>query len=154
MRRVDRASAADARFVLESLIFDEACRLRWLGLLADAMVAAHAVHPASWAVTLFDDGLRLNVGRIETVVFRQGGVMLVLDSARFSDDELNEIRLHRMRGAIDLYTSVRGTVAIWGGYQIDGETTVRRREALLTLVGRAASRVRTRTSYARFHSPG
>src|SRR5947208_3332048 len=69
MRRVDRASASDARFVLEGLIPDAASRLRWLGLLADAMVAAHEIHPASWAVTLFDAGLRLNVGQIETVVF-------------------------------------------------------------------------------------
>ena len=83
MLRVDRASARDAQFVIEELIPEAAARLRWLRLLAAAMNRADRVHCGSWAVTLFDDRLRLNVSTIETDFMRPGGAMLVLDSGHF-----------------------------------------------------------------------
>jgi hypothetical protein len=157
MRRIDRSSAADAHFVLESLIPDAAGRLRWLGLLADATVAAHDVNPASWAVTLFDNGLRLNVGQIETVIFRPDGAMLVLDSGHFSDDEIAQIRMDRSLGRVSAYTYVQGTVNVDLPYDL-GRSSLKPhdqvRAALLSLVERAAERVHTRTGYYRSHSPG
>jgi hypothetical protein len=152
--RVDRASARDAQFVIEGLIPAAAARLRWLHLLGSAMHAADRVHRGSWAVTLFDDGLRLNVGTIETVVFRQYGAMLVLDSGHFSEEELHEIRMKRSLGSVDNYSSVRGTVNVTVKYGLDGEPFREARDALLSLVDRVASRVRTRTTYARTHSSG
>lgn len=154
MLKIDRRNPDDARFVIEGLIPSARDRARWLGLLADAIEAAHAIHPASWAVTLFDQGLRLNVGRIETVVFGRTCAMLVLDSGQFTDDELDEIRLRHGPGAIDVYASVRGTVNCWLPYETDDAMLAEFRGALLPLVERAASQVRSRTTYARTHSLG
>jgi len=39
--RVDRASPYDTRFVIEGLIPGAAARVRWLNLLADAMIRAN-----------------------------------------------------------------------------------------------------------------
>jgi hypothetical protein len=149
-----RQSAEFARAVIEGLIPEDEDRARWLGLLADAIVAAHAVHPASWAVTLFDHGLRLNVFMIETVVFGPRDAMVVLDSSHVSDEEIDEIRLTEGRQAIDAYTTVPGTVQRRLAYEIADETVTSLRPALLSLVERAASRVRTRTRWAATHSPG
>jgi hypothetical protein len=154
LRRVDRSSARDAQFVIEGLIEDTDARIRWLDLLADAIAAADQVHRGSWAITLFDDLLRLNVGRIETVVFHSGGAMLVLDASRFTDDEIRAVAGDRWRSRVDIYASVRGTVNVDLPYDVDPRRMAEARDALVPLVERAASAVRTRTNYAATHSSG
>jgi hypothetical protein len=152
--RIDRACADDARFVVERLIPDAEARKWWLGVLADAMVSAHGVHPGSWGITLFHDKLRMNVGTIEVAVLRIRRAMLVVDASDFSDDELHHIRLNPELGAVDQYTSVRGTANLLLPYDTAADDLAGTRKAHLALVVRAASMVRTRTNYARAHSIG
>jgi hypothetical protein len=154
MRRVDRRIASDAQFVIEDLIPDAASRARWLCLLADAFEVADRVHRGSWAVTLFDDGLRVNVGRIETIVFRLGGAVLVTDAYQYSRDEIDEIRRNPMLGRVSNYATVPDTVNLSLNYGVDANALAAARQRLLVLVERAASRVSLRTNYTGTHSPG
>jgi hypothetical protein len=80
--------------------------------------------------------------------------MLVLDSAAFSDEEIAKIRMNRALGAVDVYSSVRGTVNVTVGYDVIGDVFDGARAALLSLVERAAAQVRKRTGYFGSHSPG
>ena len=154
MPRIDRASADDARFVLEALIPDPVVRLRWLGLLVDAIRVAHQIHRGCWSVTLFDRKLRLNVGSIETVVFRPSHPMLVMDSGALSDANVQEIKGDPSLGYIDAYATVRGTWSAPLKYEYPALTVMTAHDELLLVVERAASMVKTRTPYARTHSPG
>ena len=61
---------------------------------------------------------------------------------------------NRSPATIDNYSSVRGTVNVNVDYCLDGEGFREAQDALLSLVERAASRVKVRTNYARSHSSG
>jgi hypothetical protein len=151
---MDRWNPRDARAVVERLIPEDDARRSWLALLADAVQTADRIHPCSWGVTLFPRTVRLNVGSIETVVFKPSGAMLVLDGGRVSDDTICAIREHPHLGSIDVYRSVRGTVSLNLPYDAPSDVLADARAKLLPLVERAASRVRTGTVYFRSHSPG
>ncbi len=53
--------------------------------MADSITRAHAAAPQGWGVTLLDNMVRLNVGRIEVMTFTPDWVHLVLDSRCFPE---------------------------------------------------------------------
>lgn len=147
-------SPNNARQVLEQLMPDAAIRRRWLHLVAVAIDVAHGVHPASWNITLLPNLIRLNVGKIETLVLRRGHAMLVLDSATFTEQQLQEIRVNPALGKVDKNPSVPGTVSLNVKYDQYKAWYAEPHGPLLVVIERAASRVQTRTTFAQFHSPG
>jgi hypothetical protein len=106
-----RASASAAEAVFRDAIPSTALRRRAAKLLADAIECSHAVGGSTWGVTLFEDGLRLNVGQVEVLVIRPGGLYAVsgVPAEPLPGAVSTHVRVHR-RG---LYASVPGGQATW-----------------------------------------
>ena len=88
--RENRASAEYARSVFEGLYDNKAVRTACARLLADSILTAHQISTFCWSVTLFQDGIRLNVGPVEVLVLSSDNVFLVIsdsDDGRFNDGE-------------------------------------------------------------------
>jgi hypothetical protein len=63
-----RADAATAEQVLVARIPQPDLRREVLAYLTRSIAVANGIAPQAWAVTLFSDGFRLNVGQVEAVV--------------------------------------------------------------------------------------
>lgn len=61
---VDRTSETDAAKVLESLLATPEQRLRWARLALETIAYARQVADTAWAITLFPEKVRLNVGQV------------------------------------------------------------------------------------------
>lgn len=68
----------EARDVMLSICPDVAERISILGRLVASADAAAAIAPDAWAVTLFSNGFRLNVGSVEALVFADGELKINL----------------------------------------------------------------------------
>jgi hypothetical protein len=64
-----RDSAASAQEVMELACPDAGARRFLMKQLLKSAALAEAAGPRSWAVTLFPDGFRLNVGQVEAFVY-------------------------------------------------------------------------------------
>lgn len=155
-REMDRTDPEEARAVVERIVPDEAARRACLALLADAIETAHETAPASWSVTLFRDGVRLNVGAVETTVIgrkRRGTIYLLVDGrsleagaqapARDGEIEWNEVQV---------YASFPGARGIFIQLDAAGRVLPAWRKANLALV-RAAAQARPVGGFRRSHSP-
>ena len=69
---VDRQSRASAQAVMERACPDTTARRFVMKQLLQTIAIAERSGPNSWAVTLFKDGFRLNVGQVEAFAYRRG----------------------------------------------------------------------------------
>ncbi|MEP7137702.1 MAG: hypothetical protein ABI904_22480 [Chloroflexota bacterium] len=76
---VDRNDQDSAAEVVQFLIPGKANQKECLEFLANSIEIAHALAPDRWGVTLKEDLLRLNVGRIEVLAFYSGILRCILD---------------------------------------------------------------------------
>jgi hypothetical protein len=75
----DRTSLQGCEAVLVDMLPNSAVRADCLGLLLDGINAAHSLSRAAWSVTLFSNGIRLNVGSVEAFTLLDGRVRLLLE---------------------------------------------------------------------------
>ena len=68
---LDRSSVKDAEAVLSAICPDQTMRQEMLRCLLDSIARAEEVAPDAWAVTLFDNGFRLNFGQVEALTFEK-----------------------------------------------------------------------------------
>ena len=68
---VDRQSRTSAETVMESACPDATTRRFLMKLLLDSIAIAERLGPNSWAVTLFKEGFRLNVGQVEAFTYKR-----------------------------------------------------------------------------------
>ncbi len=73
---LDREDPQVAKTVLESMFPRKTERLAILSRLVHSIDVANAVAPNAWAVTLFPDAFRLNVGQVEVFVAYPAGFFL------------------------------------------------------------------------------
>jgi hypothetical protein len=86
---IDRTSELYAASVITSLLASDKVRLDYLNLLARSVTDAHRAKPSSWGITLFPEGVRMNVGMIEVCVLFQDQIRLVLDKEKVPDELWN-----------------------------------------------------------------
>lgn len=65
----DRESASFAESVMRQASPDAHARRFLMARMLESIALAEKVGPRSWAVTLFDNGFRLNVGQVEAFVY-------------------------------------------------------------------------------------
>ncbi|MHB1799536.1 MAG: hypothetical protein ACYCUI_14750 [Vulcanimicrobiaceae bacterium] len=75
----DELAAAEAVLVEQCPNLEE--RLAVLHRLLITADAANAIAPNAWAVTLFVNGFRLNIGQVEAVIFIDGGLRINLSAS-------------------------------------------------------------------------
>lgn len=64
-QRLNRGSPVDAETVMSAICPDATLRTEILRRLLESIAFVESVAPRAWAVTLFDNGFRLNVGQVE-----------------------------------------------------------------------------------------
>jgi len=69
---LDREDRASAAVVMERACPDEGARSFLMKQLLKSVAMAEKPAPNSWAVTLFHEGFRLNVGQVEALTYLQG----------------------------------------------------------------------------------
>lgn len=67
----DRQSRASAETVMESACPDATARRFLMNRLLQSIAIAERLGPNSWAVTLFEEGFRLNVGQVEAFTYKR-----------------------------------------------------------------------------------
>lgn len=73
-KRLDEIAEAEAEAIFVDAVPDRSEREIVLRQLLKSADVANAIAPSAWAVTLFRDGFRLNVGQVEVLVFGAGVV--------------------------------------------------------------------------------
>lgn len=144
--------AVTAKMVLEQLIPDVEIRRRCLNLMADYVLTAHELSPATWEITLFKDLVRLNIGTIQTFVISSTGIYTVLDADSLSAEE-KQVLVGQGNSPQQLYTSVSATYDIQFPADALGNVETLIRKAYKPLVMRAFEGAK-RTMYYKSHSPG
>lgn len=76
---IDRINPESAFEVIQTLIPRKSDRQVCLEFLANSIEMAHSISPNCWGVTLKDDLIRLNVGKIEVVSFLSEILHCILD---------------------------------------------------------------------------
>lgn len=79
---VDQLSPEVAKKIVESLLPDKQARGICLRILAASIEQAHSISPGSWSLTLADNKVRLNVGRIEVLAIFHDVFHVVLHNER------------------------------------------------------------------------
>jgi hypothetical protein len=150
--RVDRQSRASAQSVMERACPDASARRFLMKRLLQSIAVAERSGPNSWAVTLFDEGFRLNVGQVETFTYkRRLAYFFMLGAVSDRAYTVGELipsafrsmpqpQLVFVGGARELQ---RVHSALAQGHKRFVQT------AAVTTKGRPR-----RSSYSRFHSPG
>jgi hypothetical protein len=80
---VDRTSTDEVAKTFEYLFPDLEIRRVCVAALADSVATAHAAAAHRWGVTVLDDMVRLNVGKIEVLTLWLDWIHIVLDSRDF-----------------------------------------------------------------------
>jgi hypothetical protein len=148
---LDRETRAAAQAVMERACPDDATRRFLLKQVLDSIAIAEKRGPNSWAVTLFADGFRLNVGQVEAFTYRRGLVyffMLGSVSARATVGEIIPSWFRSMPQPQFVFIGSakelqRVHAALAAGHKSFIQT------AAVTTKGKPR-----RSSYSRFHSPG
>jgi hypothetical protein len=130
--------------------------------LATSIRAAHSVNPNGWGVTLFAAGgayLRLNVSLLETLVIypRPEGRVALLVRHKSLTKQVRE-RLREKKGPLldwgSHYPSERDARRVLIAESEIAEWMPLLSEAHIDMVRLAASHVRTKSGWAKYHSPG
>jgi hypothetical protein len=74
----DRDSATFAESVMRQACPDAHARRFLMARMLESIALAEKLGPRSWAVTLFDNGFRLNVGQVEAFVYRNRSARLLM----------------------------------------------------------------------------
>jgi 5-methylcytosine-specific restriction protein A len=100
----DRESKLYSEKVFRMLFKNSVVRKYCINILSKSISVAHNLSPSCWSVTLFPKKIRLNVGPVETLVFRPEKIFIV------TSDMSDEIDLGVYKSIIDppgiYYTSV------------------------------------------------
>ncbi len=155
---IDRNSAADARRVIEAILPDESERRSVLSLLADLIERANRASVKAWDLTLFTDGIRLNVGQIEVFTlfdFRPVRAHFRIDDGLLSAAGREELRLvgAEIRGPNIYKTAPQVLIAEVPLIGIQRVSRILLSPAL-EVVDAAAARRPGRLFWWRSHSPG
>ena len=75
---LDRASPQECEAILIGILPDPSTRLSCLRILRAGIVAVHSRATAGWGVTLFSDGLRLNIGSTEAYTLAEGVIRVLI----------------------------------------------------------------------------
>lgn len=148
-RAVDREDQATAADVVEHLLPRPAVRLAVLTVLAELIAHAHTRGDRKWAITLFDQLVRLNVGAVHVGVLLPEVLFLLADPRKVDDQTraalgsrvAMTLELRLAGPALELYLPAEEVEQWWPTL----------REASLAFVDAAASRD---TSFWPSHSPG
>jgi 5-methylcytosine-specific restriction protein A len=97
---IDRADPESAAEVFGFLFRDVKIRHRCAMDMAESVEIANNI-PHSWTITLFDDAVRLNVGRIEVLTYLADALHYVVDSRNIPD----ELMLHK---GVEVRTAPKG----------------------------------------------
>lgn len=110
----DRNDASGTRAVIDRILPDETVRAACLTAFAESVAVANELNPNRWGVTLLDNGVRLNVGRIEVLTIVDGEFHLMLHGPMVTTEarESGEIQFVEREGGF--YRSVPNSVA--GGF--------------------------------------
>ena len=150
--QLDRESRAAAQAVMERACPDATARRFLMKQMLDSLAIAEKSGPNSWAVTLFADGFRLNVGQVEAFTYRRGlAYFFMLGSVAARAYTVGEIITSSFR-------SMPQPQSVF----IGGAKELQRIHAALApahkrFVQTAAVTTKgkpRRSSYSRFHSPG
>lgn len=144
-----RESASIARAVIENLIPDAAARLAGVGIFAELVERAHELGASRWSISLFDRGLRLNVGGVPPVDIATGCVALLLDRDLLGPELRNALGVRIT--SVDDFELVQRTVLACLPAEEIADWWPRLREPSLAMVRQAGQRD---TSFWRSHSPG
>jgi len=149
---LDRESRPVAQAVMERACPDGTARRFLMQQVLESIAIAEKLAPNSWAVTLFEDGFRLNVGQVEAFTYRRGLVYFFMCGTISA-------RAHTVGEIIpSSFRSMPQPQSVF----IGGAKELQRVHAALaaahkTFVQTAAVTTKgkpRRSSYARFHSPG
>ncbi|HVI02749.1 MAG TPA: hypothetical protein VM869_28820, partial [Enhygromyxa sp.] len=148
-RGADRGDRATAGDVVELLLPQPAVRAAVLRVLAELVDHAHSRGDRKWAITLFDQLVRLNVGAVHVAVLLPEVLFLIADVGKVDDQMRAELgprvaltrELAYVSAGLELYLPAEEVERWWP----------RLREACLAFVDAAATRD---TSYWKSHSPG
>uniref|UniRef100_A0A7C4KHU6 HNH endonuclease n=1 Tax=Anaerolinea thermolimosa TaxID=229919 RepID=A0A7C4KHU6_9CHLR len=91
--RENRGSAEYAKSAFEGWYASRSILTACARLLADCINAAHQISASCWTVTLFQEGVRLNVGPLEVLVLQQDSVYLIIsdsDDGRFNNSKFHD----------------------------------------------------------------
>lgn len=151
--KIDRNSTSAARAVLEQLFPSDHERYAVLDRLLRSASAAGAVAPNSWAVTLFPNCFRLNVGQAEALVVAEPGFFLNCSASAGTppfDTDASESTHYR--------SVVLPQCRYWGNAADLERLAPEVENAHLKFVELAArsptGKPRTGTSFSKTHSPG
>lgn len=151
---MDRMSQEQAKQLLEQLLPDVESRHGCLTFLADLIAAAHARGPAVWEVTLRDNKLTLNVGRIYLMRILKQEVRLVLARAALAPEEVSLIEsLSTDDGSLE-FSVVEDYLHVVLPLERLPKLIPIARRILKSSVDLCADTVRQRTPYYKCHSPG
>jgi hypothetical protein len=125
-----------------------------LAQLSESINTAKSVAPNAWAVTLFPDGFRLNVGRVEVLTAFDGEIRLLMHGAHHSVPK--QLRDHIQ---IAPYRSVPGDNYIFRGsveqFRVYRDDLIPAHHDFIAEAGRTRTgRPVKGTRYRAFHSPG
>ncbi len=172
---IDRDSSAGAESVMVAICPDEDARREILHGLLDSIAFAERIAPEGWAVTLFTNGFRLNVGPVEALTCEYLGwpfpgsdkpppIIKILTQGTLPASILNASSTHSDELEIRP-TNYKSVALPQQAVSMTADDAVRLREwfnelrdahhryiklALQTPSGRA----RTNTAFKRTHSPG
>lgn len=149
---LNRKSEADARRVIEALLPDTESRRACLNLMADYIEAAHRHSPGTWELTLFEDRVRLNVGKMQTFVIYAGEIYVVLDDRVLNANDRTELEEHGTSPG-QVYQVVADTYDLRVSAENLRAITSTVESAYPTLVERTAQTAK-RSPWYTFHSPG
>jgi energy-coupling factor transporter ATP-binding protein EcfA2 len=87
----DRTSEESAREVIERLLPEDNARRDCMALLADSIRIAHGLGPSAWGVTLFQDAVRLNVGRVSALPVFPNQLYTSVDTSVLGEEAKREL---------------------------------------------------------------
>jgi hypothetical protein len=111
---IDRINPDSAHEVIQALIPDKHDRQVYLSFLANSIEIAHSISPKCWGVTLKEDLVRLNVGKIEVISLGEIlHCMLDRDTipSELWKDEIVNLFLNEHDPEVGFYKSVPNSVA-------------------------------------------
>lgn len=148
-KSADREDLATATDIVESLLTESGPRSEVVRVFAELIERAHHHGDRKWAVTLFGDRIRLNVGAVHVGVILPGVLFLAVRPAMVDEQTRRALgpRLHQQTEyqptgpVLELYLPMEDVADLWPTL----------REASLAFVDTAAAR---NTSFWPYHSPG
>jgi hypothetical protein len=155
----DSPKLTTIRHTVEAMYPDPSIRQICLTVLADAVVQAHAISPASWALIIpkSKNKVSLDVYGVYPCTLRAGELVLVIDQDTLGETTKNEFGTAFASDSRNeaAYKSITGTSPYRVHLPVDRLTGLLPlvRDSFLNFVGSCASRVKTKTHGHYLHDP-